>query len=166
MASAGVVAMTVAACGSSTHHVSAKTRTSTRGEASRPVPTTPIVTTTTSTITPPSAAAGPSVVACLKRARLGHVTATSSNRWQGVIGDHPLSDEVASVFVVGPYSSAAAVRRAVPTVGQGENAAAGGLYLLVGTTAGHTAKPIASAAACLRPSATSRASKRPKSYKF
>jgi hypothetical protein len=107
-----------------------------------------------------------SVAYCLRHAGLNEVTETSYHRWQGVVGHHPLTDGIASVFVVGPYSSAAAVRRAVPTAGPGEVAAAGGLYLLVGNAAGHVAAPIARAAACLRPTAGSAKPKPPKHYTF
>ncbi len=114
-----------------------------------------------------AARAKPSVRHCLRRAGLNDVTETSADRWQGVVGHHPLSDEIASVFVVGPYSSAKAVRRAVPTAGKGEVAAAGGLYLLIGNAAGHVARPIASAAACLRPTASGPHKSKPtKQYGF
>jgi hypothetical protein len=165
----GAVALTVAACGASSKHDPLKAHTIHASDRHASTPTTSVATATTpeqtSTV---SAASKPSlVVECLNRAGLANATPTSSNRWQGVVGDHPLSDETASVFVVGPYSSAAAVRRAVPTVGPGENAAAGGLYLLVGSTAGHTATPITKAAACLRSGSDSTAKpKRQKSYKF
>jgi hypothetical protein len=165
----GAVALTVSACGASSkrdpvkaHSVHASDRPASTQTTSDATATTPERTSTGSATPRPSL-----IVECLNRAGLAHVTATSSNHWQGVVGDHPLSDETASVFVVGPYSSAAAVRGAVPTVGEGENAAAGGLYLLVGSTAGHTAAPIRRAAACLRSGLDSRTKpKRQKSYKF
>jgi hypothetical protein len=164
-----VLALTVAGCGASGHHASdqaptakrvASTSTQTVATATAPQRT------NTGPVPPLESAAGPSVLDCLKRAGLGHVAETSEGRWQGVVRDHPLSDEVASVFVTGPYATAAAVREAVPTAGSGENAAAGGLYLLVGTTAGHTAAPIKIAAHCLRPSASTASHTHSKGYTF
>jgi hypothetical protein len=172
----GTAALIVAGCGASTHHDSAKAHpvngsdSSTSAQtASAPVTTTTSQRTSTSRVRSSTAkspaAAKPSVGYCLTHAGLRDVTESSYQRWQGVVGDHPLSDANAFVFVVGPYSSAGAVRRAVPTIEKGEIAAAGGLYLLVGNPAGHVAAPIASAAACLRSIKSSRP-KRSKAYKF
>lgn len=87
--------------------------------------------------------------ACLRHAGLQDVAQTSVNRWQGSIS-HRRPTEVNSVFVLGPYSSRAAVRRAVPTIGSADVAADGGWYLVVGAATKQLASPIAAASACLR----------------
>ena len=149
MLGAAGLSLIAAGCGASTQHPAAKPRSAKGSDPPKSAHTTP-ATTASLAVTPRV-----DVPSCLARAGLNDVTETSSGRWQGVVGGHSRGDETASVFVVGPYSSSAAVRHAVPTAGKGEVAAAGGLYLLVGSAAGHVAAPLASAAACLRPTADS-----------
>jgi hypothetical protein len=177
---AAAVALTVAACGTSTRHVGAKTRvvsnsdSVSNADSSTSADAAPVATATTGQQTSALPAGSSTtahadvVVSCLSKAGLEHATETAFGHWQGVVGDEPLTDETASVFVLGPYSSAAAVRHAVPTAGQGEIAAAGGIYLLVGNAAGHVAAPIRRAAACLRPTASllGPPTKRSKHYTF
>jgi len=108
-----------------------------------------------------------SVQSCLQRAGLDNVTETSPGRWQGTAGDHPSNVELASVFVLGPYSSAAAVRQALRTTSSAETGAAGGVYLLLGSISGHLGSHISAAASCLH--ALSRSIHRPhksKHYTF
>ncbi len=76
---------------------------------------------------------------CLEHAGLKDVAET-----------HSRPTEVHSVFVLGPYSSRAAVRRAVPTIGSADVAADGGWYLVVGAATKQLASPIAVVSACLR----------------
>jgi hypothetical protein len=102
---------------------------------------------------------------CLQHAGLLDVTETAVDRWQGSLPDRRPT-EVDSVFVLGPYSSREAVRRAVPTIGSADVAADGGWYLVVGAATKQLAAPIAMASACLRALPGPRQAKGSKSYAF
>jgi hypothetical protein len=85
---------------------------------------------------------------CLKAAGLGHIV-HGAGRWQGTTGENPITDLNASVFVAGPFPTAAAARAGASADERDEIAFPGGRYLVTANSASYLAQEVSFAAACL-----------------
>ena len=86
---------------------------------------------------------------CLKRSGLGHIRSLGSGKWQGTIGNEPVSKVNDSVFVVGPYASLASARTAAEHSELVEIAYPGGPFVVSATRASYLSTEASGAAACL-----------------
>jgi hypothetical protein len=86
---------------------------------------------------------------CLKFAGLGHILKTSSDRWQGTMGNASPGNLLLTVFLQGPYPTSAAASNAAASDRNIEFAFAGGRYVAYAPKQGSTGSLASWVASCL-----------------
>jgi hypothetical protein len=85
----------------------------------------------------------------MKLAGLGHVTRVTNRKWQATIGSYTVRHVNRSVWVTGPYRSAAQAARLAQSLRRTEIAYAGGRYIATATDKSYLASSASLVAVCL-----------------